>query len=70
MCCVVFFSVVNGVISSSHKINLSLTVVGSCFPSFSITYTGFLQRLETLENESGHAKVMEHEKMTKSHGIL
>ena len=28
------------------------------------------QRLENLENENGHEKVMEHEKLNKSHGIL
>ena len=32
---------------------------------------GFPQRrLEILENENGHGKVTEHEKLTKSHGIL
>ena len=29
--------------------------------------TGFPRRLE---NENGHGKVMEHEKLAKSHGIL
>ena len=33
----------------------------------SIQISGFPWKLE---NESGHGKVMEHEKMTKSHGIL
>ena len=32
--------------------------------------TGFPQRLENLENENGHGKVMEHAKLSKSHGIL
>ena len=31
---------------------------------------GFPRRLENLENENGHSKVMEHEKLTKIHGIL
>ena len=31
---------------------------------------GFPRRLENLENESGHGKVMEHETLAKSHGIL
>ena len=31
---------------------------------------GFPRRLEKLENESGHGKVMEHEKLAKSHGIF
>ena len=31
---------------------------------------GFPQRLENLENESSHGKVMEHETLAKSHGIL
>ena len=29
--------------------------------------SGFPQRLENLENENGHGKVMEHEKLAKSH---
>ena len=29
-----------------------------------------LEDLENLENVKGHGKVMEHEKLTKSHGIL
>ena len=33
-------------------------------------YSGFPQRLENLENENGHGKVMEHAKLAKSHGIL
>ena len=32
--------------------------------------TGFPRRLETLENENGHGKVMKHEKLDKRHGIL
>ena len=32
--------------------------------------TGFLQRLENLENENGHGKVIERENLAKSHGIL
>ena len=35
-----------------------------------IRKTGFPQRLENLENENGHGKVMEHAKLAKSHGIL
>ena len=31
---------------------------------------GRLRRLENLENENGHGKVMEHEKLAKSHGIF
>ena len=31
--------------------------------------SGFPRRLENLENENGHGKVMEHEKLAKSHGI-
>ena len=31
---------------------------------------GFPRRLENLENENGHGKFMEHEKLDKSHGIL
>ena len=31
---------------------------------------GFPQRLGNMENENGHGKVMEHEKLAKSHGIL
>ena len=31
---------------------------------------GFMQRLENLENQNGHRKVMEHEILAKSHGIL
>ena len=34
------------------------------------TLTGFPRRLENLENENGHGKVMEHEKIAKSHDIL
>ena len=30
----------------------------------------FPRRLENLESENGHGKVMGHEKLTKSHGIL
>ena len=30
----------------------------------------FPRRLENLENESGHGKVMEQKKNAKSHGIL
>ena len=32
--------------------------------------TGFQRRLENLENGNDHGKVIEHEKMAKSHGIL
>ena len=32
--------------------------------------TGFPRRLENLENENGDGKVMEHEKLAKSHGIF
>ena len=32
--------------------------------------SGFPRRLENLENENGHGKVMKHEKLAKSHGIL
>ena len=32
--------------------------------------SGFLRRLENLENENCHGKVMEHETLAKSHGIL
>ena len=32
--------------------------------------TGFPRRLENLENENGHGKVMEHEKIAKNQGIL
>ena len=32
--------------------------------------SGFPQRLENLENENGHGKVMEHAKLAKRHGIL
>ena len=32
--------------------------------------SGFPQRLGNLENVSGHGKVMETEKLAKSHGIL
>ena len=28
------------------------------------------QRLENLENKNGPGKVMEHEKLTKNHGLL
>ena len=31
---------------------------------------GFPRIPENLENENGHGKVMEHEKLAKSHGIL
>ena len=31
---------------------------------------GFPRRLENLENENGHGKVMLHEKLSKNHGIL
>ena len=31
---------------------------------------GFPRRLENLENENGHGKVMEHAKLAKSHVIL
>ena len=36
-----------------------------------IHYSGFPQRLENLENENGHGKVilMEHKKLVKSRGI-
>ena len=33
-------------------------------------FTGFPHRLENLENENVHGKVMEHEKLAKSHTIL
>ena len=42
------------------------TVVRYCYGVLS----GFPRRLENLENENGHGKVMEHEKLAKSHGIL
>ena len=29
-----------------------------------------MENLEILENQNGHGKVMEHENMAKSHGIL
>ena len=29
-----------------------------------------LEALENLEEESGHGKVMEHDKLAKSHGIV
>ena len=32
--------------------------------------SGFPQKLENLGNENGHGKVMEHEKLAKSHRIL
>ena len=32
--------------------------------------SGFPRRLENLENENGHGKVMEPKKLAKSHGIL
>ena len=35
-----------------------------------IRLAGFPRRLENLENENGHGKVREHEKLAKSHGIL
>ena len=44
--------------------------LGRCEGNLTGVYTGFPQRLENLENENGHGKVMEHEKLTKSHGIL
>ena len=33
-------------------------------------YQGFPRRLESLKNENGHGKVMEHETLVKNHGIL
>ena len=32
--------------------------------------TGFPQRLENMENESSHGKVLEHETVAKGHAIL
>ena len=32
--------------------------------------TGFPRRLEKIEYKNGHGKIMEHEKVAKSHGIL
>ena len=32
--------------------------------------SGFPRRLENLENENGHGKVMEHAKLAKSHRML
>ena len=36
-------------------------------PHLTIYMSEFPQRLENLENENGHGKVMEHEKLAKSH---
>ena len=38
--------------------------------SLFLVFTGFQRRLENLENENGHGKIIEHEKLTKSNGIL
>ena len=32
--------------------------------------SGFPQRLENLENENGHGKIMKHKKLVKSHGMF
>ena len=50
---------------------LCIVTVGSETLYYEImhSYTGFPQIVENLENVSGHGKVMEYEKLTKSHGI-
>ena len=59
--------------SGVHVLTVGCTFFGTCAPGecvhkiMLIFETGFSWRLE---NENGHGKVMEHEKLTKSHGIL
>ena len=35
-----------------------------------VLYSEFSRKLENLENGNGHGKVIEHDKLAKSHGIL
>ena len=51
-------------------VSMSLPWAGSMSKGVPETQAGFPRRLETLENENGHRKVMEHEEMAKSNGML
>ena len=46
---------------------LSRHIYNSTIP---FNFSGFLRKLENLENESGHGKVMKHEKLARSHGFF